>query len=501
MKPIWPLLLLLLQLLSCAQPPELLIETFSIELEHDGGMQNNFWTISLSKQEAYLSTHIQGREDRYNFSLSDAELFELYQFLHANQFADIQINTADGPVYDRGGTAITVRLAHELIRKNNSGSDFIHENQLDQFRIIEAGIYDLVERKLAEQKLVLEEVLHPQPAKTSVPVVHTKVVDPPSSKTPFALSGPASLHLQMEGRQVGELADETIVYLEEVKHNWARIRYQHEQWYEAWILLKHLATPGFLINEQAIGTIQSSWLGIQLEKHGGVGPTDTQTVTVTHNSSTNQELTALWYEEIYPSLTNEPLRVALAYTGIEEFPFLLYLSNQTGDEISSSGALILYHPDKEARHFIRLDDGNRVGSQLLSLSDGELLVKEAFYCQIPLTTRFTFDAAGIQRESGTFAEGAIFPNPADFTSDEENERSTPLSRDITVFHDSELVHDRSDFFVMGASLSFELLAVDYTAGLVRLRVNAEGDPGWMIIDTVKELEAIAGMHGGGCSAG
>ncbi len=116
-----------------------------------GGMMDLSTSIFISLDSSSWDYRRNGNEKHILFETSDEELKELYQVIRDNQFDRIKIRS-EGEVYDRGGVSIRLNIDGKYYDVYNSGSYFIEDDWVDNWRAVSDAITAFSATKTEELK-------------------------------------------------------------------------------------------------------------------------------------------------------------------------------------------------------------------------------------------------------------------------------------------------------------------------------------------------------------
>ena len=105
-----------------------------IEVSKGGGMLPISKSLYISKDSCYQRHWAYRVENKTYFTLSDAELDELYKAFVDNKF-DL-LKTYHSQTYDRGGTSVYLRINRKTYKINDSGGTYLRKYSLDNFKNI-----------------------------------------------------------------------------------------------------------------------------------------------------------------------------------------------------------------------------------------------------------------------------------------------------------------------------------------------------------------------------
>lgn len=329
----------------------------------------------------------------------------------------------------------------------------------------------------------------------------TTINEQPTTNNELTIDGPANIRNRIKGEKIDQLPNEFQVQLLGIEGNWAKIEYYlDKQKKEGWTHLQNLPHPGILIGPTHDLEKRSSLLEIDLAKEEVVDIESSYNLTFIANSKAPRRVKELMYTQVFPLDNYKSIQYALIYTGLIEFPYLLYYSGQMGELAASQGQLILFHPDKTERYELEINHGNRVISEFITMEDHILTVKEAFYCMIPVNTKIGYSNKGFQRIRGAFEQSAKLPKPGLREADPEAfTRLTHLERDLLLFPNQQENIEEAILISMGTSISLQLLKVDFKKELVKVKVNQH--IGWIVMETLRELNLLNDILMTGCGVG
>ena len=121
-----------------------------IEVSKGGGMLPISKSLYISKDSCYQRHWAYRVENKTYFTLSDAELDELYKAFVDNKF-DL-LKTYHSQTYDRGGTSVYLRINRKTYKINDSGGTYLRKYSLDNFKNILNKVYNLVATKTTALK-------------------------------------------------------------------------------------------------------------------------------------------------------------------------------------------------------------------------------------------------------------------------------------------------------------------------------------------------------------
>jgi len=126
--------------------------TFEINYFEGGGMIPESRNVLISKEVSYWKFFRYGKETVVNWNTSEDELKELYQFLKKHNYSKIACEKK-GQVYDRGGMTVNIKNGTSEVEINNSGSFFIEEKWLEDYKAIKKKLTDFMNTKVYHKKL------------------------------------------------------------------------------------------------------------------------------------------------------------------------------------------------------------------------------------------------------------------------------------------------------------------------------------------------------------
>ena len=126
--------------------------TFVISSYEGGGMIPVDEKVLISKEESHWIYNRYGKETVVSWNTSEEELKTLYQFFKKHNYSKIE-SRSEGEVFDRGGLTINIEMSGTETEINNSGSYFISEKWMDDYKAIKKKLNDFVNTKIYENKL------------------------------------------------------------------------------------------------------------------------------------------------------------------------------------------------------------------------------------------------------------------------------------------------------------------------------------------------------------
>jgi hypothetical protein len=110
----------------------------SIEWRKNGGMLPSYSKLHISTDSCVWENYNEVNLHRTVFSLSEHEVQELYSILYLNHFNKITYSKQE--VLDRGGSDIFINIDGNKYELLNSGSNFIEDQFINNFKTIEKAI-------------------------------------------------------------------------------------------------------------------------------------------------------------------------------------------------------------------------------------------------------------------------------------------------------------------------------------------------------------------------
>lgn len=302
------------------------------------------------------------------------------------------------------------------------------------------------------------------------------------------IDGPANVRSAPNGHVQASLVDGTLVNLLALEKSWAKINYANRSQTQVdtgWTHLQNLPYPGQL--EDPALFIEVEEIKDQTTSIEALGALNFKAIPSQKD---------LLHNLIAPNDNYSAVNHQLMYTGLANFPLLLHYSGQAGDMISEPGYLVAFHPKRSSKKVLQLKRGNRVMSQFIGISEGRILVHEAFFCQLPIVSEINWLLPELTRVKGSFDSPIQLPNP-DYLNSEEQQIT--LEKDVLLYRDTSLHQDSAQLIPMGQAYQLRLLQVNYQIGTIQVQLN--GQIGWLLLETCLDLELLNGPYGAGCEAG
>ncbi len=276
---------------------------------------------------------------------------------------------------------------------------------------------------------------------------------------PVKVNAQATVMEAPDGAVMDTLKKITSLTVYETSGNWAHCIYGERN---GWINMKYI--PGFTLIAHNFIPGYNGGL-IKVDANCTANPADRKIIYYQEHEQFSGK--SLFTFSEFGLTENDTIPYWIFYTGNAEYPYMLLFGGHAGDMhhevpiVSLFGAesILTWYPNA----------GNRMTSEFIGINNNMPVIREAYYCMIPINTQLKIDDGKIKRVKGVFDKKMY---------NKETSGDLILNAQIILYKTSDGNGIAGKGKVGWKYETLELLEADFTTDMIKIRLNGSLE-GWL----------------------